>query len=558
MMPKATTLESPFWPRDVARDIGPMPRSLGEALRLSAARRGDHTALVFYGAEITFRELLWRVERLAAFLQHQCGVRKGDRVLLDMQNSPHFVTGFQAIIRAGAVVVPINPMNMAPELAYLCQDSGARVALVGAELVSRFAELMPAPLGHVIIASYADEIPVPSVFRPPAVMTDSVLPEPLPRGGISWSDALQETALPLPDEAVHEDLCVMPYTSGTTGKPKACAHTHASTLFTAIAQAKWYSYDDDTVVTGFMPMFHVAGMQVSMNGCVVAGVTTVIMARWDRDLISPLFTRYGVTVWSAAPTMVVDVLSAPGFDERAFAKLRVLTGGGSTMPVAVAEQLQRRWGLRFVEGYGLSETIAATHLNPPDRPKPQCMGIPIQATFSRIIDPDTLEELRQGEIGEIIIAGPQVMRGYWNRPEADAEVFIHRDGLRFLRTGDLGRVDEDGYYFTVDRLKRMISVSGFKVWPAECEATLYHHPAIQECCVIAALDSYRGETVKAFVVLRPGSVLDAAGLIEWARGIMAAYKVPRLVEFVESLPRSGTNKIDWRSLQDAEWGRAGA
>jgi fatty-acyl-CoA synthase len=550
--------EPPFWPAGVPQDIGPLPRNLGEALRRSAARRPDHAALIFYGAQITFAELLARVERLAAFLQHRCGLRKGDRVLLDMQNSPHFATGFHAITRAGGVVVPVNPMNMAPELAYLCQDSGARMALVGAELLGRFSEFMPAPLEHVIVASYGDEIPQPPPFRLPPVVAESVLPTTLPAGAIAWAEALAEARPPRPDDTVQDDLCVMPYTSGTTGKPKACVHTHASTLFTAIAQAAWYRYDDDSVVTGFMPMFHVAGMQVSLNGGIVAGATVVIMARWDRDLISPLFTRYGVTIWSAAPTMVVDVLAAPGFDERAFETLRVLTGGGSTMPTAVAEQLVRRWGLRFVEGYGLSETIAATHLNPPDRPKPQCMGIVIQGTVSRIIDPETLEELPQGEIGEIIIAGPQVMRGYWNRPESDAEVFIHRDGLRFLRTGDLGRVDEEGYFYTVDRLKRMISVSGYKVWPAECEAALYHHPSIQECCVIAAPDSYRGETVKAFVVLRPGEALDAPSLMEWARGVMAAYKVPRLVEFVESLPRSGTNKIDWRSLQATEWEKAGA
>ncbi|HWK45649.1 MAG TPA: AMP-binding protein, partial [Stellaceae bacterium] len=300
-----------------------------------------------------------------------------------------------------------------------------------------------------------------------------------------------------------------------------------------------------------MPLFHVAGMQVSMNGGLVSAATMVIMARWDRDLIPPLFDAYGVTLWSAAPTMVVDVLAAPGFNDTCLARLRILTGGGATMPEAVAEELWRRFGLHFVEGYGLSETIAATHINPPDRPKPQCLGIPIHDTEVLIIDPETLADLPSGEIGEIIISGPQLMRGYWRRPEADAETFIERDGKRFLRSGDLGRVDEDGYFYTVDRLKRMINVSGYKVWPAECEAMLYRHPAIQECCVIAVPDAYRGETVKAFVVRRPGTALTAEALIDWARGIMAAYKAPRLVEFVDALPRSGSNKIDWRRLQDA-------
>jgi fatty-acyl-CoA synthase len=174
-----------------------------------------------------------------------------------------------------------------------------------------------------------------------------------------------------------------------------------------------------------------------------------------------------------------------------------------------------------------------------------------------VIDPTTLEDLAVGEVGEIAISGPQVMRGYWQRPEADQETFFEREGRRYLRTGDLGRMDEDGYFHLVDRLKRMISVSGYKVWPAECEATLYRHPAVQECCVIAAPDSYRGETVKAFVVRRPGATLTADELIAWARTVMAAYKAPRLVEFVDSLPRSGSSKIDWRRLQDAEWARGG-
>jgi fatty-acyl-CoA synthase len=250
--------------------------------------------------------------------------------------------------------------------------------------------------------------------------------------------------------------------------------------------------------------------------------------------------------------MIVDVLAAATFDEAAFAGLRTLTGGGSTMPAAVAERLRSRFGLTFVEGYGLSETLAATHINPPGRAKPQCLGIPVHETHARIVDPGTLADLGPGETGEIAVAGPQVMRGYWNRPEADAEAFFARDGRRYLRTGDLGHRDREGYYFITDRLKRMIDVGGHKVWPAECEAILYHHPAIHECCVVAVPDAERGEAVKAFVVRRAGAALSADELRSWARGVMAAHKVPRHVEFVASLPRSGSNKIDWRRLQEAE------
>ncbi|MBR0679891.1 AMP-binding protein, partial [Roseomonas eburnea] len=533
---------SPFWPAGVPPRVGPLPRSMGEALRQATSRRPEHVALAYYGTEITYAELLSRVERLAAFLQHRAGVARGDRVLVAMQNSPQYIIAFQAVVRAGAVVVPVNPMNTTPELAYLCEDSGAEVALVGAELLERFVSLMPAPLRLVVVAAYADEVAVPSPFRLPAVMADSVLPARLPPCAIAWAEALAEPRPPRPDDAAPEDLCMLPYTSGTTGAPKACMHTHAGTLFNVFAQHRWYGYDDDTVITGFMPMFHVAGMQVSMNGGLYAGATVVVMTRWDRDLVAPLFLRHGVTIWSAAPTMVVDVLSAPDFDEQAFARLRVLTGGGAPMPAAVAERLERRWGLRFIEGYGLSEAVCATHLNPLNRPKPQCLGIPIQETIAHVIDPDTLDDVPSGEVGEIIIAGPQIMKGYWNRREETAAVFLDRDGRRFLRTGDLGRVDQEGYFFATDRLKRMINVSGFKVWPAECEAAFYRHPAVQECCVIGIRDPCRGEAVKAYIVLRRGAKIDAAGLSSWARGEMAAYKVPREFAFVDSLPRTASNK----------------
>jgi fatty-acyl-CoA synthase len=235
-----------------------------------------------------------------------------------------------------------------------------------------------------------------------------------------------------------------------------------------------------------------------------------------------------------------------------------VSGGGAAMPAAVGERLQQLVGSPYIEGYGLTETIAPTHVNPPDRPKRQCLGIPIFNTESRIIDPDTLQEVARGTVGEIVTHGPQVFQGYWRNPEATEAAFINIDGKRFFRTGDLGYVDEDGYFFLVDRLKRMINCSGFKVWPAEVEAQMYKHPAIQEACVIAARDAHRGETVKAVVVLRAthkGQVSET-DIIEWTRQNMAAYKHPRIVEFVEALPKSATGKVQWRQLQEAEFARA--
>jgi len=256
--------------------------------------------------------------------------------------------------------------------------------------------------------------------------------------------------------------------------------------------------------------------------------------------------------------MVLDLLGSPNLASFDLRSLRNLSGGGAAMPHAVAERLQREFGLTFAEGYGLTETAAPSHANPPERAKLQCLGMPIFGVDSRIVDPVTLKELPPGETGEIVTRGPMVFHGYWGHPEATEAAFMTLDGERFFRTGDLGRMDEDGYFFITDRLKRMINASGFKVWPSEVELLLYKCPLVQEACIIASRDEYRGETVKAVVVLRAearGSATEQ-DIIGWAREHMAAYKVPRLVEFVDALPKSGSGKVMWRLLQEKEQGAA--
>lgn len=547
-----TVLPSPHWPAGLDFHLPLPPGNAADALRRSAEARPDHPALLYYGAVTSYGDLWHAVQALAAHLQHACGVQKGDRILLDMQNSPQFIIAFQAILRADAVVVPVNPMNTGAEIAHYLADSGARVALVGDDLLDRFTPFLGGPLNHLIAAHYADALPPGCTDPLPEVLT--LPPASLPPGVTPWAHALAEPRPPAPGTAGPDDLAVMPYTSGTTGRPKACRHPHRSVLVTGHGQAVWYGITAQSVVTAFMPLFHVAGMQFSMSGGLAAGATLLLMTRWNRDLIPDLFLRHGVTHWSAAPTMIVDVMASDRFEPRAFDRIEVLTGGGSPMPAALAAQLKDRYGLEFCEGYGLSETLAATHINPLHRPKPQCLGIPFFDTFSMVVEPGTTRELPRGEVGEILISGPQVMQGYWNAPAADAEALVDHAGRRWLRTGDMGWCDDEGYYFISDRLKRMVNVAGYKVWPAECEALLYRHPDIQECAVIALRDPRRGESVKAFVTLRPGARgrITEADVIAFARTVMAAYKVPRVVEFAEALPRTGSNKIDWRRLQEAE------
>jgi fatty-acyl-CoA synthase len=283
----------------------------------------------------------------------------------------------------------------------------------------------------------------------------------------------------------------------------------------------------------------------------------VLMPRWDRELAGQLIARWQVTSWTNIPTMVIDLMASPNFATFDLSSLLYIGGGGAAMPQAIAQRLWEQYGLRYAEGYGLTETAAPSHSNPPDHPKQQCLGIPFVGVDARVVDPDTLEEVPVGAQGEIVMHGPQVFQGYWKNPEATRAVFFERGGKRFFRSGDLGHVDAEGYFFLTDRLKRMINASGFKVWPAEVEALLYRHPAVQEACIIATQDSYRGESVKAVVVRRAShATTTAEDIIAWCRDTMAVYKVPHAVQFVEALPKSGTGKVMWRLLQDQERAKA--
>ena len=532
------------WPPGQPKTLE-LPRETVYAnLVASAARHPERAAIDYYGRRISYRELKREVDALAGFLQQRCGVARGERVLLYLQNSPQFVIGYYAILRADAVVVPVNPMNRSEELSHYVADSDARIAFAGQDVLEHIA---PLGLERLIVARYADYLPA---------TTDLPLPDFLrsPTPSNSWREAMEANLAPGRHAAGPDDLAVMPYTSGTTGRPKGCMHTHSSLQATTVPYLNWRGAQEGAVVLCALPMFHVTGMQAGMNSPIHLAATLVILSRWDRDCAALQIERASVTNWSAITTMMVDFLSNPRLSEYDLSSLRVLGGGGAAMPEALARRLEAVIGLPFVEGYGLSETMAPTHINPPQRPKRQCAGIPFFNTDARVIDPESKLELGPGDVGEIIVSGPQVFRGYWKQPEATETAFIQHDGKRFFRTGDLGYYDEEGYFFITDRLKRMINCAGYKVWPAEVEAMLYAHPAIQEACVIGARDAYRGETVKALVVPKKEyrGKIDAQSIIEWARGRMAAFKVPRIIEFVDELPRTATGKIFWRKLQEEE------
>jgi fatty-acyl-CoA synthase len=542
-----------FWPAHLPREMALPETSLYRNLQATAERFPGKTAVFYYGTPLSYRQFKRDVDAMAGFLQQRAGVKRGDRVLLFMQNSPQFMIAFYAILRADAMVVPVNPMNLTEELRHYVADSDATVAVTGQELFAQIRPLIGDGLRRVIVAAYSDYLTEATDLKIPEVVA-------APRELISeaattlWRSALDENLEPDAHLAGPDDLCVMPYTSGTTGKPKGCIHTHRTVMSTVVAGGAWVEMKPDSVVLCSMPLFHVTGMQCSMNQPIYFGGSIVLMTRWDRDTAGELIQRHKVEGWTNIATMAIDFLSNPNLGRYDISSMKHIGGGGAAMPEAVAQRLYDLTGLTYIEGYGLSETIAPTHINPPQRAKKQCLGIPICSTDALVINPDTLAILGRRETGEIVSRGPQIFLGYWKNPDATAASFVNIGGKSWFRTGDLGYRDEDGYFFIVDRLKRMINASGYKVWPAEVEAMLYHHADVREACVIGTRDARRGETVKAVVVLRDesrGKVVPE-DIIAWSREKMAAYKVPRVVEFVDALPKSGTGKVQWRLLQENE------
>ena len=556
-----------YWPPRLPRKLILPQTTLWFNLEVSARRFPDKVAYIFFGQPLTYSQLHEQAIALAGWLQRE-GVSKGDRVLLFMQNCPQFVVAFYAVQRADAVVVPVNPMNQAEEFVHYVTDAQAKVALTTADLAHVVDQanglIDPALRLRRVVATRLAEA-MPPELAPQERPSDAVLkwlmsdPE-LPPSCVRWADAMGAGCVPGPCTATADDMALLPYTSGTTGHPKGCVHTHRTLSPNIVGSALWGHASAETISLGVVPMFHITGMMYSVLSSVYLGSTIVLMPRWDRELAGQQISRYRVTHWTCIPTMVIDLFGSPNYRSFDLSSLRYLSGGGAAMPHAVAERLQAEFGLTFAEGYGLTETAAPSHANPPERAKLQCLGIPIFGTDCRVVDPISLAELPDNEAGEIVTHGPMVFKGYWGHPEATAQAFIEIDGKSFFRTGDLGRRDEEGYFFITDRLKRMINASGFKVWPSEVELLLFKCPLVQEACIIGARDAYRGETVKAVVVLRAEARATATeeDIIAWARQHMAAYKVPKVVEFIDALPKSGSGKVMWRHLQERERGATAA
>lgn len=547
-----STLHFEHWPRHLTQHISYPQTGLYEHLSTNATRYPNKVAVNYYGSQVTYVQLNERVERLAGYLQNTLGVKAGDRVMIAMQNSVAFMIGFYAILRCDAVVVPVSPMNRALELEWYLHDTAIQVALVGSELVEEVQPLLQkTPLQHIIAARYADDLFTPTHFNIPETVLNAPFVEESSHV-IDFKTAL--THSPSASQAIRcgEDLAVILYTSGTTAHPKGCMLSHRAFVAQILMTLNWMPYNNTAKVLSITPFFHVTGLINSLCVPIYIGATAYLMTRWDRLCAAQVVDLHSLTHWCCIPTMVVDLLAMPNVNKFNFRSLVCVYGGGTGMPHAIAQDFETLTGIEFIEGWGMTEMAAGVHLNPYGRGKRQCLGIPLFDVDSRIIDPETGQELGIREQGEIISTSPCMFSGYWNNQEATEAAFIEHDGKRFFRTGDIGYYDEEGYFFMADRLKRMINVSGYKVWPSEVESILYQNEKILENCIIPCNKSDRGESVKAIVVLKAQQQMSEEEFIQWCRKHMAAYKVPKVVEFTEELPKTASGKINWRLLQDKE------
>ena len=538
---------------------------LHSMLAVTARRFPDVPALVFGGAvgqrcldrAITYRQLERLSARAAAGLQ-RLGVRKGDRVALVLPNCPQFVYSFYGALRAGAVAVPTNPLYTVPELRRQLADSGASVVIVMSKLYPAVAEAADGTdVRHILVTNVKEHFPlalrVLFTFARERQEGHRVDIRRDPRA-LWLRDLVRPDARPRPVRVEPADLAVLQYTGGTTGVPKGAMLTHRALVANAHQCRAWQRTirEGDDRVVAIMPFFHVYGLTVVMSLAVMAGITMVLIPRPDLHHIFLAIEKHRPRHFPGAPRIYALLNGSPDLVRYDLSSIETFGSGSAPLPVEVMRRFEELTGGKMMEGYGLTEAAPVTHMNPRERArKPGSVGLPLPDVETKIVDIETgTREVEPGDPGELCVRGPNLMDGYWQRPDETALVL--RDG--WLHTGDIVRMDEDGYFFVVDRIKEMIIVSGFKVYPREVDEVLYAHPAVQEAAAAGVPHPSKGEVVKAFVVLKPGAKATAQELIAHCRGSLAPYKVPVAVAFRDELPKTIVGKVLRRRLVEEDPG----
>ena len=491
--------------------------NLADNLIEAARRYPDRPAVRLDEDTLTYAQLDELTARVAGWLRGR-GVRPGDRVGIMLPNVPQFPVYYYAVLRAGATVVPMNPLFKAREVAHHLGDSQARMVLAWNAMAGE-AATGASSAGAELVTVGADTLAEASAWEP-------------------WREVVGRA---------DDDTAVILYTSGTTGTPKGAELTHANMYHNAVVTATTLvDLGPDDVVMGCLPLFHSFGQTCGMNASVVSGSCLTLIARFDPVAALKVIERDRVTVFEGVPTMYVAMLHA-GNQVADTSTLRMCVSGGAALPVEVLRGFEKAFDATILEGYGLSETSPVATFNMPDFRKPGSIGRPIQGVELKLVNPDE-SDTAAGEVGEIAIRGHNVMKGYWNQPEATAEAIRHG----WFHTGDLARVDEDGFYFIVDRKKDMIIRGGYNVYPREIEEVLYEHPAVREVAVIGVPDPVHGEEIAAAVALRPDAEATPEELRDYVKERVAAYKYPREVWLVDALPKGPTGKILKRDVVPPE------
>jgi long-chain acyl-CoA synthetase len=517
----------------------------------------EKTAIHFMGKEMTYKELYQETLSFASYLQ-QIGIARGDRVAIMLANTPQSVISYFGILMAGGIVVQTNPLYTERELEYQMKDSGAKAIITLDILYPRASKVMPQTnLQHIIVTAIKDYLPFPKNLVYPFIQKKQygIVVNVKHEGN---THLFKEIVKIKPKNLVEydfdfeEDVALLQYTGGTTGSPKGVMLTHRNLVANASMCTAWLykSKPGEESVLGIVPFFHVYGMTIIMILSVMQAYKMIILPKFDALTTLKTIQKQRPTLFPGAPTIYIGLLNHPDLKKYDLSSIDSCLSGSAPLPIEVQEEFEAVTGGKLVEGYGLTESSPVTHSNflwDRERVKGS-IGVPWPNTEVRIVSMDTGELMPVGEIGEIIIKGPQVMKGYWNRPEATEETI--QDG--WLYTGDLGYMDDKGYFYVVDRKKDMIIAGGYNIYPREIEEVLYEHPDVLEAVAAGIPDPYRGETVKAYVVLKEGSEITSDELNQYARKYLAAYKAPRLYEFREELPKTAVGKILRRTLVEEE------
>ena len=523
---------------------------LYEILRMATTNVPDATATIFLGAELTFAQIKERTDKFATALAG-LGINQGDRVGIMLPNCPQYVIATFAVLRLGATVVNVNPLYTPRELSVVAKDSGLRTLIVLDSLL---------PVATAVNEQSSPEFLIQTlIVTSAAEYSAAAVPCPKFEGTHRLSDLIEdvmEVVLPHVKIDAEADVAVLQYTGGTTGTPKGAMLTHYN-IFANVVQAEGWVFrtsgrGENTYLL-VIPYFHIYGFTVGLISGVWHGVRQVLIPKYDVEALLTAIRDYTPTYFPGVPTIYISLLNHPRVKEYRLDRVRAFNSGSAPLPLEVLEQFERVTGGTLCEGYGLSEASPVTHTTASlARRKPGSIGLPLPDTDCKIVDLETGErEVPIGEEGELCIAGPQVMLGYWNcREETARTLRTDENGRRWLYTGDVARMDEDGYFYIVQRKKDMIIVSGFNVYPSEVEGVLYMHPAVQEAAVIGVPDSYRGEAVKACIVLKQGAHLSEEELKRHCESNLAEFKVPRIFDFRENLPKTAVGKILHRVLRE--------